>query len=106
MTTKVFLFDSDIWLYCDDLSYDGNGCYQGHVINGNYSIVIDTVVNVVNHDYGTHESKLVWACDPFKSLFDYNSVIQNVKERYETGEPANYVLKETVYDDEDDEVPF
>jgi hypothetical protein len=40
-------------------------------------------------------------------LFDYNSVIGDARERYAAGESANYVLKEVVYEDEeDDEVPF
>lgn len=108
MSSKVFLFDNDHWLYCSDLMYDGPGCYQGYVINGNYNIVIDTVVNVVNHTYGTNESKLIWACDPSAALFDYNSVIKDARQRYAAGEPADYKLKsDPVHEgDEDDEIPF
>ena len=112
MAAKVFLFENNVWLYCSGLLYDGYGCYEGRVINGNYDIVIDTVVNVVNHGHGkhggTHEAKLIWACDPHRALFDYNSVIEDAKKRYATGEPANYELKpKPIYeDDEEDEIPF
>jgi hypothetical protein len=53
--------------------------------------------------------KLTWACDPNRNLFDYNKVIEEAKERYKAGEPANFELKEEhviEYDDEYDDVPF
>jgi len=108
MSYKVFLFENDKWLYCGDLSYDGNGCYEGRVINGEYNIAIDTTVDVINHAHGTNEAKLIWACDPFAASFDYNLVINDARERYAAGEPADYELKPQpeIEEDDDDEVPF
>jgi hypothetical protein len=57
----------------------------------------------------TDGETLDWACDPFKNLFDYNSVIENARERYEAGEPANYKLTEKrkpVVKEDYDGVPF
>jgi len=108
LSYKVFLFEDNKWLYCGDVSYDGHSCYEGRVINGEYNIVIDTAVNVVNHAHGTNEAKLVWACDPSHVLFDYSSVINDARERYAAGEPADYELKHQpeIEEDDDNEVPF
>lgn len=33
---------------------------------------------------------MVWACDPNTESHEYNQVIQNARERYAAGEPANF----------------
>ena len=117
MASKVFLFDNDHWLYCSDVTVE-DGVYHGWVVNGAWHLMYDTDLEgwLACHSREAADSlvvvtkgrkKLTWACDPVKSLFDYNSVINDARERYAAGEPANYVLKEVVYEDEeDDEVPF
>lgn len=118
MATKVFLFDNDQWLYCRDATLE-DGVYHGWVENGAWHLMYDTNLEgwFACHSRAAADSlvavtkgskKLTWACDPVKSLFDYNSVIENARERYLSGEPANYNLKSDLVheDDEDDEIPF
>jgi hypothetical protein len=108
MTSKVFLFDGFRFIYCSDLSYDGQDRYKGYVINGNYRIVIDVASDTITHSYGTQKAKLVWACDPVKGG-DYNTVIVDAQERYAAGETADFVLKLNPYVGyklKDDEVAF
>lgn len=117
MASKVFLFDNDHWLYCSDVTVE-DGVYHGWVVNGAWHLMYDTDLEgwLACHSREAADSlvvvtkgrkKLTWACDPVKSLFDYNSVIADARKRYAAGEPADYVLKEVVYEDEeDDEVPF
>ena len=105
MSTKVFLFEDDKWLYCDDVSLE-DGVYRASVINGNWNAWIDTVNNTVKSSQHTQESQLIWACDPGKG-FDYNAVIEDAKKRYAAGEPADFELKpEPVYEDNDNGIPF
>lgn len=102
MSTKVFLFENDHWLYCSDVTFE-DGVYTGWVVNGAWKMqATDTTIKSARHSY---ETKMIWACDPNTMSRDYNGVIDNAKARYESGEPANYVLKEVVFE-EDDEVPF
>lgn len=117
MSYKVFLFDDDNWLYCSDVTLE-DGVYHGWVENGAWHLMYDTELEgwFACHSRKAADSlvavtkgrkKLTWACDPFESLFDYNSVIADARERYLSGELANYELKPNpVYEDEDDEVPF
>ncbi len=117
MASKVFLFDDDNWLYCSDVTVE-DGVYHGWVENGAWHLMYDTNLEgwFACHSRAAADSlvavtkgrkKLTWACDPNTMCRDYNGVIENAKARYESGEPANYVLKEVVYkDEEDDEVPF
>ena len=91
MATKVFLFEDDKWLYCDDVSLE-DGVYRASVINGNWTAWIDTVNSTVKSSQHTQESQLIWACDPGKG-FDYNAVIEDAKKRYAAGEPADFELK-------------
>ncbi len=115
MASKVFLFDDNNWLYCSDVTVE-DGVYHGWVENGAWHLMYDTKLEgwFACHSRKAADSlvavtkgrkKLSWACDPGKG-FDYNSVITDAQERYAAGEPANYVLKEVVYEDEEDEVPF
>lgn len=115
MTSKVFLFDDNNWLYCSDVSFK-DGVWRGWVVNGAWHLMYDTDLEgwFACHSREAADSlvavtkgrkKLTWACDPFESLFDYNSVIEDARKRYLSGEPADYELKEVVYE-EDDEVPF
>jgi hypothetical protein len=98
MTSKVFLFENDHWLYCSDVTVE-DGVYHGWVVNGAWEMwATDTTVKSRQH---THETKIVWACDPNTMSRDYNGVIDNAKARYELGEPADYVLKEVVNEDEE-----
>ena len=103
MSSKVFLFENDHWIYCSDVTYK-DGVYNGWVINGNWEMwATDTTVKSRQH---THETKIVWACDPGKG-FDYNDVINDARERYEAGEPADFELKpEHVDENDDEEIPF
>ena len=106
MATKVFLFEDDKWLYCDDVSLE-DGVYRASVINGNWTAWIDTVNSTVKSSQHSQESQLIWACDPHQNLFDYNAVISDARVRYESGESADYELKpEPVYEDNDDGIPF
>jgi hypothetical protein len=105
MSTKVFLFEDDKWLYCDDVSLE-DGVYHVSVINGNWTAWIDTVNNTVKSSQHSEESQLIWACDPGKG-FDYNAVIEDAKKRYAAGEPADFEVKpEPEYEDNDDGIPF
>lgn len=116
MSYKVFLFDDDNWLYCSDVTLE-DGVYHGWVENGAWHLMYDTELEgwFACHSRSAADSlvavtkghrKLTWACDPSDELFDYNSVIEDARKRYAAGEPADYVLKEVVYEEEDDEVPF
>jgi hypothetical protein len=113
MSSKVFLFDNDNWLYCSDVTFE-DGVYHGRVVNGAWHLMYDTKLEgwFACHSRKDANSlvavtkgrkKLTWACDPSDALFDYNSVIADAQQRYAAGEPANYVLKEIVYKDEKDE---
>jgi hypothetical protein len=106
MSYKVFLFENIQWLYCENVTLK-DGVYKGHVINGLWYMKADTINNTIDTSIDILESKLIWACDPGKG-FDYTTVINDARERYAAGEPANYELKpEPVYeDDDDDEIPF
>jgi len=104
MVYKVFLFDNDNWLYCSEVTLE-DGVYHGWVINGHWEMrATDTTVKSIQH---THETKIIWACDPGKG-FDYNDVIADARERYTAGEPANYELKSEPVDEfeDDEEIPF
>jgi hypothetical protein len=119
MSYKVFLFDNDNWLYCEDVTFE-DGVYHGRVINGNWHLMYDTKLegwfacrnreaadSLVAVTKG--HRKLTWVTDPYKPLFNYNDVLEEAKERYKAGEPANFELKEEhviEYDDEYDDVPF
>ena len=106
MSTKVFLFEDDHWLYCSDVTLE-DGVYHGRVINGAWNAWIDPANNTVKSNQHSQEAKLIWACDPHQNLFDYNAVISDARVRYESGESADYELKpEQVYEDNDDGVPF
>lgn len=102
MTHKVFLFENDHWIYCSDVTFE-DGVYNGWVINGHWEMwATDTTVKSRQH---THETKIIWACDPGKD-WDYNAVIADARERYAAGEPADFELKPDPVDEPDDEVPF
>lgn len=114
MTSKVFLFDNDQWLYCSAVTFE-DGVYHGWVENGAWHLMYDTELEgwFACHSRKAADSlvavtkgrkKLVWACDPQGR--GYNDVINDARKRYTAGEPANYVLKEDVYEDEDDGIPF
>ena len=116
MSYKVFLFDDDNWLYCSDVTLEV-GAYHGWVENGAWHLMYDTELEgwFACHSRAAADNlvavtkgykKLTWACDPAQALFDYNTVIEEARERYAVGEPADFELKpEPVYE-EDDEVPF
>jgi hypothetical protein len=119
MSSKVFLFEDDHWLYCSDVTLE-DGVYHGWVENGAWHLMYDTRQEgwFACHSRDAADSleavtkgrkKLTWACDPGKG-FDYNEVIEDARVRYESGEPADYELKpEPEYEDEyedDDGVPF
>lgn len=104
MTYKVFLFDNDQWLYCEDVSLE-NSDYHGWVINGNWHLMYDTDLRWLFACYSREAANslvvvtkiytnLIWACEPDKALIDYNVVINEARERYKSGEPANFEVKE------------
>lgn len=107
MASKVFLFNTGRWIYCSNVTFK-DGVYHGWVVNGAYKIIIDTNKDLVIHEIGVNNGKLVWACDANEICRDYNGVIANAKQRYEDGEPANFVVKEPEPTKEDykDEVAF
>lgn len=102
-----------------DITFE-DGVYHGWVINGNWHLMYDTELKglfachsreaadnlvAVTKSY----SELKWACDPSKALFDYNIVIEEARKRYESGEPANFELKQkepVIEYDEEDNIPF
>ena len=117
MSYKVFLFENDDWLYCSDVTLE-DGVYHGWVVNGNWHLMYDTKLKgwFACHSRAAADSlvavtkgykELVWACDPDKG-FDYNDVINDARERYAAGEPANYELKPEPVDEleDDEEIPF
>lgn len=117
MSSKVFLFENDHWLYCSDVTFE-DGVYHGWVENGAWHLMYDTKLKgwFTCHSRAAADSlvavtkgykKLTWACDPGKG-FDYNDIIADVRERYAAGEPANYELKPDPVDEleDDEEIPF
>jgi len=117
MSYKVFLFENDHWLYCSDVTLE-DGVYHGWVENGAWHLMYDSKLKgwFACHSRAAADSlvavtkgykELVWACDPARALFDYNSVIEDAKKRYAAGEPADFELKpEPVYENDDEEIPF
>jgi hypothetical protein len=120
MVSKVFLFNEDHWLYCSDVELV-DGVYTGDVVNGAWYLAHDTKTNTSKayrtsgerrngrNPVNTLTSNLIWMCYPYKSRFDYNSVIEDAKERYKAGEEANYSLEPTareIEEEYDDEIPF
>lgn len=118
MTSKVFLFDKGGWSYCSDVRLK-DGVYSGWVVNGAWYLVYDTKTKVLDsyRDAGEKRNgyvpvtswtvELTWMCYPYKALFDYNSIIEDAKKRYNKGEEANYSLKAIAKETKDeDEVPF
>jgi hypothetical protein len=106
MASKVFLFNETQWLYCSNVTFE-DGVYHGWVVNGAWKMSADTTKDIITYEIGVNNAKLTWACDPTTMYRDYSSVIEDAKTRYESGEPANYILKPNqVYEDEDDEVAF
>ena len=108
MSYKVFLFDNDRWLYCNDVTFK-DGVYKARVINGNWNLCFDTSTGILDTGRDNFDAKLIWACDPETALFNYNDVINAARERYAAGELADYELKPVpAYEEEtfDDEVPF
>lgn len=118
VVSKVFLFDKHSWLYCSDVTHK-NGIWTGWVENGAWFLHFDENTNTLQAYNGRGEKNigwkpvteskvtLTWACD--KIGFDYNSVIENARKRYETGEEANFVIappKKRVKEDYKDEVAF
>ncbi len=114
MASKVLLFDKHSWLYCSDVKHK-DGVLTGWVENGAWYLHFDENTGILKACYGRNisdpvtESKatLTWACD--KIGFDYNSVIENARERYKAGEEANFVIappKKRVKEDYEDEVAF
>mgnify|MGYP000512239386 CR=1 FL=1 len=92
MNTKVFLFEKDHWLYCNDVT-EKDGVYNGWVVNGHWEMW--ATIKSIKSKQHTHETQLIWACDPDPNYahLDYNEVIANAKARYESGEQANFDLK-------------
>ena len=117
MATKVFLFGTNSWLYCYDLKHK-NGIWTGWVRNGEWFLHFDENNNIIKackdarstkNPVTVIESVLTWACDPFKSIFDYNAVIEDARVRYEAGEESNLVLsppKKQVKEDYEDDIPY
>lgn len=119
MSYKIFLFDDDQWLYCEDVTLE-DGVYHGEVINGSWHLMYDTKTGgwFACHTREAADSlvavtksyaNLIWACDPSKALFTYDVVIAEAKQRYEAGEPANFELKQqesVIEQDDEDQVPF
>lgn len=117
MVSKVFLFDKQTWLYCSNVAYK-DGVWTGWVENGAWYLHFNETTGILKvcidrrslkNPVTVSKAKLTWACDPFKSLFDYRSVIVDAEARYKVGEHANYKLtkkKKSVKEDYDDEVPF
>lgn len=116
MAYKVFLFDKHSWLYCSDVKHK-NGIWTGWVENGAWYLHFDENTGILKACQGRNisnpvtesKAKLTWACD--KIGFDYNSVIENARERYKEGEEANFAIappKKRVKEDyeDDDEVAF
>jgi hypothetical protein len=121
MTYKVFLFERDHWLYCENVSFE-KGVWKGDVVNGRWYMVYDSSANVLKSYKSKEEHrldwlpvtemniKMIWACDPFKALFDYNTVIENAREQYLSGEEPNFEVKrlkkQRVKRDYEDEIAF
>lgn len=110
MTSKVFLFDRYNYIYCSDVKFVDNK-YTGWVENGAWHLTYDTSTSLLKsyiHQKDkvpvlSHTTKLKWMCDPIKG--DYNTVIENAKERFENGEVSNTILIEQ-NDELEDEIPF
>jgi len=109
MTSKVFLFN-DKFLYCSNVKFS-NDKYTGYVINGVWYLTYDTSTSLLKSyihqkdkvPVSSHTTKLKWMCDSIKG--DYNTVIENAKERFENGEVSNTILIEQNYE-LNDETPF
>ena len=119
MANKVFLFGEMTWLYCSDVTHK-NGIWTGWVENGAWYLHFDEHTNTLQaynvcgeknigwKPVTESKAKLTWVCDKSR-LVGYNAVIEDAKERYKTGEEANYSLperKKPVKKDYGDGVPF
>jgi hypothetical protein len=103
VVSKVFLFDDHGWLYCSNVRLLKDGIYTGWVENGAWHLIHDTKTEISEAYNGAGEKrngfepvnlwscKLTWICYPKGA--GYNEVIEDAKERYKTGEEANYSLE-------------
>ena len=92
-TSKVFLFDEDIWLYCNSVSFK-DGIWRGWVMNGAWHLVYNTLDKSLKAYKGSDErgkpvteytANLTWMCDRGQDTgdgWDYNRVIAEAKQRY------------------------
>jgi hypothetical protein len=95
MTSKVFLFDKQNWLYCSGVSFKED-VWRGWVENGAWHLVYNTIDKSFKcyrdsaderADYlpiNERTATLTWMCDPIKG--NYNAVIADAKQRYENQE--------------------
>lgn len=101
MTSKVFLFDEDSWLYCSDVTFK-DGIWRGWVENGAWHLVYNTVDKRLKCyrdsadervDYlpvTERNATLSWMCDP--QGLGYNEVIAIARVRYIAKESANFEI--------------
>lgn len=98
MTSKVFLFDEDSWLYCSDVTFK-DGIWRGWVENGAWHLVYNTVDKSLKAYNGPAErgepvtesnATLTWMCDP--QGLGYNEVIAIARVRYIAKESANFEI--------------
>ena len=102
-TSKVFLFDNDIWLYCDNVSFK-DGIWRGWIMNGAWHLVYNTLDKSLKAYKGSDErgkpvieytANLTWMCDRGQDTgdgWDYNRVIADAEQRYKANEPTNDVI--------------
>lgn len=114
MASKVFLFNKDHWIYCNNVRHIDN-VWSGWVVNGAYYMIYDEVTlelstyqsksNVVPETV-SENIRLTWACDNNSSRYDYQTVICYADKEYESGVPADFELTEPEKTKYEDEVPF
>lgn len=111
---KVFLFGEDGCIYCSDIDFK-DGIYRAHVVNGSWFLVYDTKTKTLKAYRSAEDERLdylpvtqsiaelTWSCNPKGK--GYSDVLENAKERYKSGEKANFELVEYIHI-EKDEIPF
>lgn len=113
VSSKVFLFDEQSWLYCSNVTHK-NGIWTGDVVNGSWYLHFDENTGILKACQGRNiknpvtesKVKMTWACDKSEEVFGYNAVIADAEDRYREGEEANYVLTNKTKQYEDDGIPF
>jgi hypothetical protein len=112
--SKVFLFNTEYWLYCTDVAFVDD-TWQGWVVNGAWYMEYDTKLGGLFVYKNKSDAASFFAVSTFKAelswvgnigdfdgqkRIDYNDVLEDAKVRYVNGEPADYDVTPEPVDEE------